>query len=97
MSDHQSTAILRQALTRIAEAECWTLGGPWFMGRPERWWEDPTWRCQNEHVSKRYLGSEERGGLCLACQEPVFLSFPEDVDGPLVAPRDSGRTEADRG
>lgn len=52
----------------------------WF-GKPDHWYSDPHWRCENDHVSLRYLKSEEHGDLCLACHKPVFLTFPEDVDG----------------
>lgn len=69
-------------LSAIAAAE----GGPMWHDRPERWWDDIHWRCENEHVSRRYLKSEERGDLCLACFGHLVLTFPEDRDGPLVAP-----------
>ena len=71
---------LGQRLLERAAAE----GGPMFLGKPERWFADPRWRCPNDHVSVSYLKSESRGGpLCLECEEPVFLTFPEDADGPL--------------
>lgn len=54
-------------------------GSPFFLGIPDRWFEDPHWRCLNGHVSRRYLKTEEYGDLCLACQKPVRLSFPEDL------------------
>lgn len=55
-----------------------------FLSRPDRWYEKAHWRCINDHVSSRYLKSEAKGcALCLACREPVVLTFPEDVDGPL--------------
>lgn len=47
-----------------------------FMGIPDSWWDDPTWLCGNGHVSKRYLKSEKRGSLCLACGEPVKICAP---------------------
>jgi hypothetical protein len=55
-----------------------------FMGKPDRWYETPHWRCENEHVSGRYLITD-RGGMCLAggCGSFVWLTFPEDVEGPL--------------
>lgn len=34
--------------------------GKFFMGIPERWMDDPTWRCINNHVSKRFLKSEKK-------------------------------------
>lgn len=46
-----------------------------FMGIPERWHRDPTWRCENGHISKLFLGS----GICLKCNQTVWLTFPEDM------------------
>lgn len=37
--------------------------GPMFWGAPERWLDDPHWRCQNNHVSTTYLKSEMLGAL----------------------------------
>ena len=55
--------------------------GPLSLGLPERWLEDPHWRCVNGHVSIRYLKSEEFGcDLCLGCGASVRLTFPEDED-----------------
>jgi hypothetical protein len=54
-------------------------GGELFMGLPDRWLDDPHWRCANGHVSRRFLSSEVRGDLCLACQTPVLLTCPEDI------------------
>lgn len=56
-------------------------GGPMWFGKPDRWYDSLTWRCENNHVSKVFLKSAERGDLCLACYKPVYLTFPEDVDG----------------
>ncbi len=75
-------AILRQR----ARAE----GGTTFHGWPDRWWDDYTVRCANDHVSTRVLKSEGRGhDVCLACRAPVHLTFPEDQDGPLSLPIDT--------
>ncbi len=77
---------MKAKLIEIAEAE----GGEMRWGRPNRWWDDATWRCPNEHVSKSVLRSEALGrDACLfaACRAPLALTFPEDRDGPLVAPR----------
>lgn len=74
--------VILEAVSSFEEAE----GAPMFLGRPDRWYEHPHWRCVNEHVSTRYLKSEAHGtNVCLAahCREPLFLTFPEDVDGPL--------------
>lgn len=73
-------ATLAELLGEIAAAE----GGEVWCGRPARWYDDgPTWRCTEGHVSRMYLKSEESGAVCLACQERVHLTFPEDRDGPL--------------
>jgi hypothetical protein len=59
-----------------------------FMGRPDRWYETPRWRCGDNHVSKRYLKSSglhgPRGAICLVCFRRVALTFPEDLDGSLL-------------
>lgn len=73
---------LRDTLLALGEAE----GGEMFMGKPDRWWADPHWRCINGHVSTMIIKSEARGcDICSACREPVYLTFPEDRDGPLAA------------
>lgn len=69
----------------ISQYEC-DHGEMMFLGRPDRWYEKPAWRCPNEHVSRVYLKSEEKGDLCLACHENVRLTFPEDIEGPLCHP-----------
>ena len=51
-----------------------------FLGIPERWLDDPTWKCSNGHVSKIFLKSEEKGDLCLACLEPVRLCDPDETE-----------------
>lgn len=66
-------------LRELADAE----GGPMFMGWPDRWWDDPHWRCENGHVSTYVLRSEALGrDACLAgtCRAPLHLTFPEDQD-----------------
>lgn len=56
-------------------------GGPLFMKRlPERWLDDPTFRCTQGHVSKRVLRSEKEGDCCLECGHPVLMTFPEDKE-----------------
>lgn len=73
-----------EALGALLRARADLEGGPSFMGWPDRWWEDHSWRCINDHVSIRVLMSEARGGdVCLACYAPLHLTFPEDRDGPL--------------
>ena len=55
--------------------------GPKFMGIPERWLDNPHWRCENGHVSKHYLKSEALGrAACLECMGRMWITFPEDSD-----------------
>ena len=56
---------------RIAEAR--ERGDEFFMDFPDAWYEPVTYACLNGHVSSRYLKSELRGNLCLACQNPLWL------------------------
>lgn len=51
-----------------------------FLGIPERWLDDPTWKCPNGHISKIFLKSESRGDLCLACFQPVHLCDPNEKE-----------------
>lgn len=52
---------------------------PTFLGIPERWLDDPTWKCPNGHISRRFLKSEaHQTDLCLACMEPVRLCDPDE-------------------
>lgn len=81
----QTITELRAQLVAIGEAE----DGPMFMERPDRWWDNAHYRCVNGHVSTTVLKSERLGrDACLAadCEEALTLTFPEDTDGPLVAP-----------
>lgn len=74
---------LREKLRSFKEKER-AAGVDMFMGIPDHWFENPRWRCHNDHVGVMYLKSEEVGmDLCLTCFEPVALSFPSDKDGPL--------------
>ncbi len=57
-----------------------TEGGPLFLGIPDRWLDNVTFRCIHGHVSKCILKSEEQGDLCLACYGPVLITFPEDEE-----------------
>jgi len=57
-------------------------GAPVFMKWPDRWYEGGRWRCANDHVSTSTLKTD-KGSRCLACQTPVHMTFPEDVDGPI--------------
>lgn len=76
-------AELGAELQRRADREI-ENGGETWMGKPDRWWEAHTWRCANDHVSRMLLKSEELcSNVCLACHGEVWLTFPEDVEGPL--------------
>jgi hypothetical protein len=57
-------------------AKAIAAGAREFMGKPDAWYEDIHWFCQNGHVSAMCLGSELEGDLCLACHEPVILGPP---------------------
>ena len=79
----QAAKRTREALPRIAQEKA-AAGANMFMGKPDSWYADTHWRCSNDHVSVMYLKSEQFGrALCLLCGEPVYLTFPEDVEGPL--------------
>lgn len=66
--------------------------GSRFLGIPDRWYADgpdkpyghpdrgAKFRCVNGHVSRMILKSERFGDLCLECQGPLMMTFPEDVD-----------------
>lgn len=64
--------------TLMVEAACFDCE-PFFMGLPDRWYEPPTYRCTKGHISHRYLKTDE-GKRCLACFEPLALTFPEDTE-----------------
>ena len=51
-----------------------------FFGIPDRWYEDVHFRCESGHVSRCILLTENRGDRCFACDGPVMMTFPEDVD-----------------
>ncbi len=73
------TELVNELKRRAAEE-----GGPEFWGWPDRWWDAHLRRCPNDHVSSMVLSSEALGrDACLACRAQVFLTFPEDHDGPL--------------
>lgn len=48
-------------------------GKAFFLDLPDAWYEPPHWCCSSGHVSNRFLKSEAKGALCLACSEPVYL------------------------
>lgn len=51
-----------------------------FAGKPDRWWDNPTWRCLSGHVSKKYLFSSPMGNHCLKCRDFIVLTYPEDIE-----------------
>jgi hypothetical protein len=54
--------------------------GPFFLGLPERWLDNPTFRCEGGHVMKYYIKSERLGyNACPTCEQPVWTTFPEDL------------------
>lgn len=75
---------LNNKLIEIGKRECKDNNSESFGGKPDRWFENPKWKCINNHVSRRYLKSEEKGDLCLACFNTCYLTYPEDVEGALV-------------
>ena len=75
---------LGDRLQRLADAEPGSRSGIGNPKKPDRWWDGARWRCANDHVSTSLLGTAW-GKVCLACYEPVWLTFPEDRDGPLRA------------
>lgn len=86
-SKQEQNNSLREDIQRIAKSEK-DAGAYMFLKFPDRWYDNPHWRCINKHVSTTYLKSEARGGdLCLECGEFVNLTFPEDKDGHLFFPK----------
>jgi len=59
-------------------------GQEMFMGLPDMWYEPFTICCPNGHVSHRYLKSEEKGNVCLACHEPTYLCPPDTKEDDLI-------------
>lgn len=55
-------------------------GEEFFFDLPDVWYEPrPTYGCNNGHVSRSYLKSEEEGCLCLGCFEHVVM-LPHKYD-----------------
>ena len=49
-------------------------GEDFFLDIPDAWYEPhAVYGCDNGHASVRYLKSETRGCLCLACYKPVAI------------------------
>jgi len=65
-----------------------------MIDRPDRWYDDPHWRCINDHVNPEPVQGYLPGTyvwsfqLCPECGDLVRLTFPEDVPGPLKPPED---------
>jgi hypothetical protein len=67
-----------------------------FAERPDRWYDDPHWRCVNDHVNlapvaglrreNAQVTTEYSHQLCPQCHHLVRLTFPEDKPGPLAEP-----------
>lgn len=76
---------LRTLQTDLVAAEV-ASGKPLFLRLPDYWYEQAHWRCTRGHVSRWYIKSEEHGDMCPACYSPVLLTFPGDVDDPLIEP-----------
>ncbi len=69
----------RPAITQRKLEEEQASGARMFMGIPDRWYEDLTFRCEHGHISKMVLKSEALGDrVCLKCHTPVWITFPED-------------------
>lgn len=47
-------------------------GEPMFLGKPDKWYENVRWFCQNGHVSLRYLRTEG-SDRCFACRKAVIM------------------------
>lgn len=63
-----------------------TIAGVEIWGNvPDRWYENTKYRCENGHVSLSFLKSEAlRSDVCLACQKPILITFPEDEEGNVL-------------
>lgn len=75
-------------------------GALMLIERPDRWYDDPHWRCVKQHVNPEPVQGwkaepnaapgydpEWSFQLCPECWTLVRLTFPEDVSGPLPAPK----------
>jgi hypothetical protein len=78
MSKLKLTELIINRQQKIDEEEA--AGEPMFMGLPDRWYEDLTFRCINNHVSKRILKNSHSGDLCFRCFEGTIITFPEDKE-----------------
>ena len=83
--DTHGDEMLRTRLARIAADELG--GGPSDGHVPTRWEAQPTWRCRNLHVSRKFTPAKRDRKECVYCGAPVYLTFPEDHSGPLTSHR----------
>jgi hypothetical protein len=73
-------------------------GALMLVERPDRWYDDPHWRCVNGHINTEPVAGYRRENaqateewsfqLCPECHHLVRLTFPEDKPGPLSAPKE---------
>lgn len=78
------SAIVTFQSRAISAAEL--AGEEMFLGVPDAWYEPrPNYGCNNGHVSRAYLKSEERGNLCLECQKPLYIIPQGYTDETLTA------------
>lgn len=73
-------AVLREMGT-LSEPLDEARGPKMFLGLPDRWYDGKKFRCAKGHISTTILKSEVKGDLCLECQTPALLTFPEDAGG----------------
>lgn len=76
-------ALRKWQLERIAEER--RNQEAFFMDFPDRWYERPTYGCENGHLSHRFLKVEAKGSMCMTCREPLFLLPPETTEEELKA------------
>lgn len=72
--DEEIREIKLKEWLRLERKKVSDAGREFFLGLPVEWYEpQPTYCCVNGHISNAYLNSEERGALCLACNENLWL------------------------
>ena len=75
---------LRMRLTKFGSDE---PDGPRDGQAPARWELQPTWRCRNFHVSRKFTTGKRGHKECVFCGASLYLTFPEDHNGPLPSHR----------
>jgi hypothetical protein len=87
MSAEREEGALRNRIEAIRRWEA-GRGTAMFRGIPERWLEDPRWRCALGHVTKIGIRFETDARRCLVdgCGADLHLTFPEDGPGPMAHP-----------